>query len=139
MTLIEAFLARFATPLAAVVGTRVREVPSPRDVLPYVTITVISDVPGRTQDGQDGEPFARLQVDCWSYSSVEARAVAKVVRDQAKADEDALGAGVTWGTVRITDLQAEEVGRTDYEQPQDASERGVYRTSLDLALNYLEG
>lgn len=139
MTLTEAFLARFGTPLAAVVGTRVREVPSPKDVLPYVTFSVISEVPGRTQDGQDGEPFARIQVDCWSYSSVEAQAVARVVRTQAKSDEDTLAAGVTWGTLRITDLQAEDVGRTDYEQPQDASERGVYRASLDLVLNYVEG
>lgn len=120
----------------SLVGARVREVLDPADAFPAVTYQEIDTVDDALVNTTDNAPFTRVQVDCWAATSPGAKAVAALVRGIVTTDVPLLplvwggNGGLTVDDVRI------DGERSGYEPPRDASERGLFRVSIDLLIGF---
>jgi hypothetical protein len=79
---------------------------------PYLVLTVVSDVPETSMDGEDEETlcFARLQVDAYGKSYLSADTLAKAVRKVIAG-------------LKAPDLSATRLGRRDLHDDETQLER----------------
>lgn len=137
MTPVAAFRSRLLTATTSLVGARVREVLDPADAFPAVTYLQVSRVDDDTLGAADGEPYCRFQTDCWATTGPGAEAVADLVRSIRTTDAPLLP--LVWGGTNgltVQDIRSDDDGRSSYEPPRDASERGLFRVSLDLLVSF---
>lgn len=87
-----------------------------------------------TLAGIVGPATAWLQLDCWSEVQSEAEDLAAAVQGML---DDANTAG-TLGDLAIRWVRYDG-DRDDFERPENASDRGVYRVSFDVRICYCEG
>lgn len=83
-------------------------------------------------DGPSGLPTARMQLDTWGPSAASVRAVVRRLLVLLN------GTTGEWGDYYVSCSQVEEQ-QTDHERPEDASDRGEYRETLDVLVSYDEG
>lgn len=72
--------------IAAIVGDRIFQTQAPQDkARPYVVWWIPSSIPGNNLSCLPEYDDQRVQIDCYSKSQIEARALAEAVRDAVEA------------------------------------------------------
>ena len=133
--------------VVALVVDRISPQPLPQaETLPAVTVKKISDIPiARSQRGRSGLSDARLQVDAWAATLLEAQGVADSICDlldpswndpmahRAPGVPLYIGAGSRMDWARVMNQQ-------DFDEPdvQDAGDPAIryHRVSTDFLVRY---
>lgn len=117
-------------PLAAVVGNRVHWNRQPAEAggLPYVNLTVISDLPHYHSRGASSLTVTRIQVDAWGETLASAKAAALAIEAQLSGWKGAAG-GVIFDAV-FKDGGRQEAGDTA------TGERRLARVQSDFVFHW---
>jgi len=118
--------------LVALVSDRIHADQAPQgSTLPYLTYALIASPGHDHQAAAAAIANPTVQIDVWADSSTDRLAVEAAVVGALN------GYSGTCGSVSIR--RASRVGRRQsYERPQDGSEAGVYRSSLDFEIWHVE-
>jgi len=108
------------------------DVAPPSATLSYITYTVVSDSSEQHMTAAAGLASAVIQIDCWAASSVNRGALREAVRGALDGARQQ-----TWGTVQVRSVMREQ-SRSTWEKPEDGSEVGVFRASMDFRFWYVE-
>ena len=75
-----------ASAVTAIVGSRIYQSIVPQEITqPYVVWSVVTSAPGNNLSDPPEYDDQRIQIDCWSTSQSQCRALAKAVRDAIEA------------------------------------------------------
>ena len=112
-----------------VIGTRLYPgfVPQKNSTYPCIVYQVISSSPQHHLGGGAGFAHTRIQFDIYSTTAATRDSLADVLRDQLQGFPSST---TTMGNSTVTSVTA-EVGRDLYETPQDNSDTGLFRFSVD--------
>ena len=117
--------------VSAIVGSRVfiNKAPQKAD-LPHIIVTQMGSEENQTLDATGGLRFVDFDIDCKSQRSVEAETLGNAVRVFM------LDASGTAGsqTILATLLNDES---SDYEPPDDGSDKGVHVVLFDVTIQYI--
>lgn len=116
--------------ISAIVGSRVYITKAPQTAaLPHIVITQMTSDEFNALDGTAGLRALDFDIDCKSDRSVGSQTLGDAVRIFI---DDYTGAAGSQ-TIGAVILNSET---TDYEPPQDASDKGVHVTTLDVTIQY---
>jgi len=102
------------------------------DALPYITLHRVSNNHLHHLSGAAGLVTQRYQIDCWASDSVTLETLSEAVRNNLDGFEHG-----SWGTVDVKDVKLSSEN-DQFIQPTDASEVGVFRTSMDFTIWHAE-
>lgn len=116
-------------PLTALVSTRIEPMESATSTtLPRITYQRIGAEHAHHMRAAAGWVKTQIQIDCWGATSVSVANVAEQVREELDGMRNTTMGGVI---VSHVVLQSE---RDSFEEPVDATERGVFRISQDYTI-----
>lgn len=114
--------------VGALCGDRIYPALAPRSaVLPFVTYAVVSEPHLHHMGGASGLAMPRVQIDCWSATSLGAAALGEAVRASIQGFRGTVGGVVIRKCHLATRL-------TSVEGPTDASDVPVYRVTMDYEI-----
>lgn len=119
--------------ITALVSTRIFpvRVPQAQTTKPCITYTRISGQRIRDFDGEVGIENPRIQIDCWANTFASAFSVADAVRLKLDGKRGNINSNFLYGCY----LDDE---RHSFVTPKDASDKGVYRISVDYIFWHTE-
>ena len=104
--------------------------------LPYIVYQGISDQPEHHVKGRAGIVHTIMQIDCYGATRVSARALSAAVRNAMDgARSPVFGSPSDYVNMRSCFLDIE---RSEFQEPTDGSEKGVYRVWQDWSMWYVE-
>ena len=113
--------------VTALIASRVYPFPAPADgARPYVTYQMIGNPRERALDGVTGLARARMQLNCWAVTPVEAESLAEAVRQALE------GYAGTAGGVTVKHARSEDEGDLFDEAVDLTGKR------LDFIFEYLD-
>lgn len=124
-----ALLAGEAT-ISGIVGARIYVARAPQHaVLPYLIVTQMGSDEHKSLDGTGELRSVEFDIDCKADRSIESQALGDAVRAFIQ-DYSGVAGNETIEAVLLNNE------RTEYEEPTDGSDVGVYNTLLDLTVQY---
>ncbi len=118
-------------------GSRIYPVgasPSKR-IYPYITYFRVSAVHERHLGGGAELAHPRFQINVWSLSADEAELLADAIRESMDNFSGRIETSNATVDIRASFLESDE---DDFEQPRDATNRGVHSRKLDFVIWHKE-
>lgn len=116
--------------ITSLIGARMyaTKMPQSNRTFPCVVYTQVSEVPGHTLAGAADYSQTRMQLDSYAETKIASRAVAEALRNQLQGFPTTSASSMGASTVSSCVF----LGARDlYDEPRDASDVGLYRTSSD--------
>lgn len=124
------------TAISDLVGTRIYPDKAPTSAtFPYITYGVISNTHVRHFDDISGLASPLIQIDVWSNTRLSAVTVAEEIR--VELENKRAGIGPTGNQLSVSGIFLEN-DRDLYEPPEDSSQVGIYRVSMDFRVWHAE-
>lgn len=121
------FRALLATGLSDLGAGRINWDEHPQGMTGDYVVLVLIDMTGRhTQQGPDGLQQARVQVDCYSQTSLGARLLATAVRETLDGHRGGRFRGIFFDGLRVA------------REPDENGGEAIYRASLDFLTHWRE-
>jgi len=123
-------LLRNASTVSSIAGGRVHANKAPQNsALPYIIVTQISSEENQTLDGSVGVRAVDFDIDCKAERSVTANNLGNAVRIYIQNYTGTAGTE----TIKAVNLNDQS---SQYESPEDGSDRGVYVSIIDATIHY---
>ena len=121
------------TGITNLVSTRIFGIKRPQKnrTLPAITYERLSGGHDHTLSSAAGSAMPRFRIHCWATTYVGADTLAEAVRNEMQGFSGAMGSTTTHSVI----LEDES---DEYEDPEDASDQGVYGIALDYLIRYVE-
>jgi len=103
--------------------------------LPRITYSIIANTHERHIAGGTDLAHPTVRIECWAASHLEAKDLAKAVRQRLDNFTGTLGGGTTTVSVDICFLRSET---DEFVPEEEATGRAVYKRTLDFEIWYRE-
>lgn len=123
--------------ITTLIGTRMfpDQIPQLNRTFPCVTYQIISSLPQMHLTGGAGWCETRVQLDVYAELETERASIAEALRDELQGFPTGSPTTGNMGTATVSSVVPGN-GRNLYEPPQDNSDTGLYRHSVDYWLRH---